>query len=202
LQRSAHNRHLTRVLWIDRLQGAWRHTISRQDNASAPDKRTRNGGRTGSMSDLTQVELFWLKKRIEHWIRFGRVAQETILDRNRRVVSFVPGSIFAFVRWASNDYGTAVSRIDVLRAVRPGERCSTVPYVRPGGETLLRLSGWPKVEKVLQAIDAVEALGIHPADAAPEYWQHVHNRLFVDEEPRRYTHTRHQAWLRRRGIAL
>jgi Protein of unknown function (DUF2840) len=154
------------------------------------------------MSDLTQVELFWLKKRIEHWIRFGRVAQETILDRNRRVVSFVPGSIFAFVRWASNDYGTAVSRIDVLRAVRPGERCSTVPYVRPGGETLLRLSGWPKVEKVLQAIDAVEALGIHPADAAPEYWQHVHNRLFVDEEPRRYTHTRHQAWLCRRGIAL
>ena len=38
------------------------------------------------MSDLTQVELFWLKKRIENWIRFGRIAQETILDRNR--VSF------------------------------------------------------------------------------------------------------------------
>src|SRR5262249_18056457 len=154
-----------------------------------PDKRTRNRGRTGSMSDLTQVELFWLKKRIENWVRFGRVAQETILDRNRRVVSFVPGSIFAFVRWASNDYGMAVSRIDVLRAARPGERYSTVPYVRPGGESLLRLSGWPKVEKVLQAIDAVEALGIHPADAAPEYWQHVHNRLSVDDEPRRYTHT-------------
>jgi Protein of unknown function (DUF2840) len=71
------------------------------------------------MSDLTQVELFWLKKRIENWIRFGRIAQETILDRNRRVVWFGPGSIFAFVRWASNDYGTAISRIDVLRAVRP-----------------------------------------------------------------------------------
>jgi hypothetical protein len=111
------------------------------------------------MSELTQVELFWLKKRIENWIRFGRVAQETILDRNRRVVSFIPGSIFAFVRWASNDYGTALSRIDVLRAVRPSEGYSTVPYVRPGGEALLRLSGWPKVEKALQAIDAVEALG-------------------------------------------
>ena len=119
-----------------------------------------------------------------------------------RVVSFVPGSIFGFVRWASNDYGTAVSRIDIVRAVRPGERYSTVPYVRPGGEALLRLSGWPKVEKVLQAIDAVEALSIYPADAAPEYWQHIHNRLSVDEEPRHYTHTRHQAWLRRRAIAL
>ena len=71
------------------------------------------------MSDLTQVELLWLKKRVENWVRFGRIAQETILDRNRRVVSFVPGSIFGFVRWASNDYGTAVSRIDIVRAVRP-----------------------------------------------------------------------------------
>jgi len=153
------------------------------------------------MSDLTQVELLWVKKRIENWIRFGRIAQEAVLDRNRRIVSFTPCSIFAFVRWASNDYGTILSRIDILRAVKPGERCSTVPYVRPGGETLLRLSGWPKVEKVLQAIDAVEALGIHPADAAPEYWQHVHNRLSVNEAPRRYTHTRHQAWLQRRRIA-
>ena len=152
------------------------------------------------MSDLTQVELLWVKKRIENWIRFGRIAQEAVLDRNRRIVSFTPGSIFAFVRWASNDYGTILSRIDILRAVKPGERCSTVPYVRPGGEILLRLAGWPKVEKVLQAIDTVETLGINPADAAPDYWHHVHNRLSVDEQPRRYTYTRHEAWLHRRRI--
>ena len=153
------------------------------------------------MSDLTQVELFWLKKRIENWIRFGHIAEQTILDRSRRIVSFTPGSIFAFVRWASNAHGTVVSRIDILRAVTPGERYSTVPDVHPGAEILLRLSGWPKVEKVLQAIDVVEALGIDPADAAPEHWRHIHNRLFVNEMPRRYTHTRHQAWLRRRRIA-
>ena len=40
------------------------------------------------MSELTQVELFWLKKRIENWIRFGRVAQETILDHNRQPRNF------------------------------------------------------------------------------------------------------------------
>ena len=56
------------------------------------------------MSDLTHVELLWLEKRIENWIRFGRVAAEQILDRRRRVVSFAPGSIFAFVRWASNEF--------------------------------------------------------------------------------------------------
>src|SRR6516164_4646437 len=135
------------------------------------------------MTDLTHVDVLWFQKRIENWIRFGRIAEEKVVDRNRRSVSFAPGSIFALVRWASNDYGTVASRIDILRAVRPGERYSTVPYVRPGGEILLRLSGWPKVEKVLQAIDAVEALGIDPADAAPEHWHHIHNRLSVGEQP-------------------
>ena len=28
------------------------------------------------MSELTHVELTWLKKRIENWIRFGRTAEE------------------------------------------------------------------------------------------------------------------------------
>ena len=152
------------------------------------------------MSDLTQVELLWLESRIENRIRFGRVAEERILDRRRRVLSFAPGSIFAFVRWMSNDFGTVVSRIDILRAVATGQRCSTVPYVKPGGEILLRLSGWPKVERVLQLIDAVEALGIDPADAAPDYWHHVHNRLSVNEMPRPYTRSRHQAWLHRRRV--
>src|SRR6266567_9636346 len=115
------------------------------------------------MSDLTQVELVWLEQRIENRIRFGRIAEQKILDRSRRIVSFAPGSIFAFVRWASNDYGTVLSRIDILRAVAPGGRYATVPYVRPGGEILLRLSGWPKVEKALQAIEVLEALGIDPA---------------------------------------
>lgn len=153
------------------------------------------------MSDLTRVELTWLKKRLENRIRFGHIIEQHALDRHTRVVSFAPGSIFAFVRWASNDFGTVDSRIDILRAVRPGERHSTVPFVRPGGEILLRLSSWPKVEKALQAIDAVAALGIDPADAAPEHWQHVHNRLTVNEEPRRYTQSRHQAWLYRRKFA-
>ena len=153
------------------------------------------------MSDLTHVELLWLEKRIENWIRFGRVAEEQILDKRRRILSFAPGNIFAFVRWTSNDFGTIVSRIDIIKAVGPGQRCATVPYVRPGGEILLRLSGWPKVERALQIVDAVEALGIDPADAAPDYWHHVHNRLSVNEAPRAYTRSRHQAWLHRRRIA-
>jgi hypothetical protein len=152
------------------------------------------------MSDLTEVELLWLEMRIENRIRFGRAVEEKILDRRRRLLSFAAGSVFAFVRWMSNDFGTAISRIDILRAVAPGQRCSTVPYVKPGGEILLRLSGWPKVERALQLIDVVEALDIDPADAAPDYWHHVHNRLSVNENPRPYTKARHQAWLHRQRV--
>ena len=153
------------------------------------------------MSELTHVELTWLEKRVQNWIRFGRSAEEHVIDNQRRIVSFTTGTIFAFVRWAANDYGTIVSRIDILRAVGPGERYSTVPFVRPGGEILLRLTNWPKVEKVLQAIDTVEALGIDPADAAPEHWRHIHNRLSVGERPRPYTRSRHEAWLRRQWVS-
>jgi hypothetical protein len=152
------------------------------------------------MNDLTEVELLWLEKRIENRVRFGRFVEDKILDRHRRLLSFAPGSIFAFVRWTSGDFGTAISRVDILRAVAPGQRCSTVPYVKPGGESLLRLTGWPKVERVLGLIDAVEALGIDPANAAPDYWHHVHNRLSVNEKPRPYTKARHQAWLHRQRI--
>lgn len=150
---------------------------------------------------LTFVELTWHKQRIENRIRFGRPESQQILDRHRRVVSFAPGSIFCFVRWAANEYGTILSRADIVRAVAADERYQTLPFVRPGGEILLRMDGWPKVQRVLQIVDAVEALGIDPADTAPDYWQHVHNRLSVNETPRGYTRTRHQAWLKRRNVS-
>jgi hypothetical protein len=108
--------------------------------------------------------------------------------------------VFAFVRWASNDYGTIVSRIDILRAFVAGEPYSTVPYVKPGGEILLRLTGWPKVEQALRQIDAVEQLDIKPEEAAPDHWRHVHNRVTAGEQPRSYTRPMHVAWTLRRRV--
>lgn len=154
----------------------------------------------GQPSDLTLVELTWREKRIEHRIRFGRIVDEHRLDRHRRIVSFAPGSVFAFVRWAANEYGTIISRIDIVRTVRANEPYQTLPFVRPGGEILLRISGWPKVERVLAAIDAIEALGVDPADAAPEHWRHLNNRVSVNEPFRVYSADQHHAWLRRREI--
>ena len=152
-------------------------------------------------AQLTHVELIWREKQIEHWIRFGHDVDEQILDRRRRILSFPAGAIFAFVRWAANDFGTVISRIDIVRAVGAHEPYQTLPFVRPGGEILLKINGWPSVEQVLLLIDAIEALGIDPADAAPDYWRHVHNRLAGADTPRRYTGEQHRAWLLRRRAA-
>lgn len=149
---------------------------------------------------LTHVELTWIEQRTENWIRFGRIAHDRIIDRRRRVVSFRPGALFAFVRWAANDYGTVSSRIDIVRAVAPGEPFTTLPFVRPGGEILLHIEGWPKVSQVLAAIDATDAAGVDPCNAAPDHWRHVANRIAAGHQPRLYTLERHRAWLKRREI--
>ena len=149
---------------------------------------------------LTSLMLVFLRDRVEHWLRFGRDAGERILDRRRRLIFFAPGAVFAFIRWQANDYGTVVSRADILRACRPSEPYATVPGVNPGGEILLRLSGWQRVARVLAVIDVVEQAGIEPADVAPTFWRHVHNRLLCGEQPRPYARDQHRAWLLRRRV--
>ena len=149
----------------------------------------------------TQVELLWLEGQIERWIRFGRPIAEHIIDRRRRRLHFRPGAVFALVRWRAGEYGTVDSRIAILRAVSQGEAFTTHPFVAPGAEILLNLSGWAKVQAVLGAVDTVEALGLRAEDAAPDHWRHVGARLAVGLPPRPYDRARHRAWLLRRRLA-
>jgi len=148
----------------------------------------------------TLVELTFQKQKVEHWIRFGHKSYEQILDRRRSVVGFAPNSVFAFVRWAAGEHGTIISRIDIVRAIGRGEPFQTLPFVRPGGDILLKLEGWRQVERVLQAIDAIERLGIDPAAVSPDHWRHVHNRMTAGQEPRAYTPDQHRAYLLRRKV--
>src|SRR3546814_16608854 len=104
--------------------------------------------RTSDRDDRTRGVLLCVERRIDRWIRFGRLVEDQILDRRRLRVAFVPDSVFAYVRWASNDFGTLVSRIDTLRAVLPGEPYQTVPGVTPGGEVLLRVNASSAVRRV------------------------------------------------------
>lgn len=149
---------------------------------------------------LTEVELTWIAGRTEQWIRFGRVAAERIVSRRTRIAMFRPGTLFAFVRWTSNDFGTIHSNIAIAAAAALDEPYATLPFVRPGAEILARIDGWPKVQKVLEAIDAVEAVGIDACDAAPDHWRHVGSRIAAGLPFRPYSLDRHTAWLRRRAI--
>lgn len=151
---------------------------------------------------LTHVHVTWVAKKREHWLRFGRVVDEQIISRSQSIKSLATGSIFALIRWDANDYGTIFSAIDILRAVHPGEPFTTCPDVDPGGESLLGLTGWPKVEQVLRAIDAVEAAGVDPCEASPDHWRHVHQRIAAELQPRAYTMERHIAWEKRREAGL
>jgi hypothetical protein len=148
----------------------------------------------------TSVLVVFARDRINVRLRFARPARERRLDRRRRLALFAPNSIFALLRWERGPHGTTISHITIMRTVAPGETCLAWPYVHPGAETLLFASGWHKVEHVLQTIDAVEALGVDPSDAAPDYWRHVHNRLRVRQPHRLYSVEQHRAWLRRREL--
>ena len=107
---------------------------------------------------FTHVELTWIEKRIEHWIRFGHDVSEKILDRRRRVLSFAPGSVIAYIRWASNDFGTVVSRIDILRAVHPGEAIVAVSHADPIKAILSNASGAP--------LDMFQRLSVSPCSVS------------------------------------
>jgi hypothetical protein len=150
---------------------------------------------------LTWVELVHYAERIERWIRFGRPVQERIVDRRRRWQGFAPGAHFAYVRWQASDRGTVVSRLVIVQAVDAEQSHTTTPGVWPGGDLLLRLVGWPKVQRAFAAIDAVERQGVDPAEAAPDHWRQLHNRISARREPEPYSQLRHRAWRQRAELA-
>ncbi|MFT3819577.1 MAG: DUF2840 domain-containing protein [Rubrivivax sp.] len=149
---------------------------------------------------LTRVSLAYVEFRINLYLRFGRPLRELRLDRWRRCASFTPGAVFCRVRWHSNDYGTTRWQLMVLRACTPGERMQRIAGVRPGAHLLLCAEGEAAVQAVLRRIDAIEALAIDPAGAAPAYWRTLGNRLAARQPLPAYGAERHAAWLR--GEAL
>ena len=149
---------------------------------------------------LTHVTLFWREGKHEDWLKFGKPVADRIVSRSERLESYAPGQVFALVRWASNDYGTIRSTLDIVRAVKPHEPVTPVMQVDPGGEVLLAVHGWPKVAQVFRLIDTIEASGIDPTEVAPDHWRHIHNRMAAREVPRAYAPARHRAWLQRKAL--
>lgn len=168
-------------------------------DGDAPPSRPRDAA-LGGGPQLTDVTLVWREGKREDWLKFGKPVAERIIDRRQRIESYAAGEVFGLVRWASNEYGTVRSTLDIVRAVEASEPCAPVPQVNPGGDVLLSVHGWPKVAQVFRLIDAIDASGIDPCDVAPDHWRHIHNRLAGREAPRDYNPARHRAWLQRKAL--
>lgn len=145
---------------------------------------------------LTRVSLAYVERRINLYLRFGRPLRELRLDRWRRCASFASGAVFCRVRWESNDYGTTRWQLMVLQACTPGERMQRIAGISPGARLLLCAEGEAPVQAVLQRIDAIEVLGIDPAQAAPSYWRTLGNRLAARQPLPAYSAERHATRLR------
>ena len=171
-------------------------------NASAAARRPSNDVATA----LTHVELTRPEKRIEHWIRFGRIAEEKILDRRRRIVGFrrwaALGLSCAGRRTTSARSSPASTSCAQLRRENPTRRCHS--SVRAVGRILAAcINGWPKVdqESCRRSTRWKPPASILPATPAPGHWRHIRNRLTAGEQRRPYTLARHKAWPMRRSIA-
>lgn len=126
---------------------------------------------------LTRATVLFFADKVNDRTRFGRLAGERIIDRRARIALFAPGSLFGYVQWRANRYGTEHWRFYVLRAGAPDERLQTVPGIAPGAHILTSLAGQARVQRALDLVDAIEAGGVHPADAPESYWRVVQNRL-------------------------
>ena len=123
------------------------------------------------------------------------------MDRWRRHAFFTSGACFARILWQANDYGTTRWQLLVLQAGAPQDRMSRVPGIQPGARILLHVEGESRLRRVLAQIDAIEALGIDPADVPPAYWRTLGNRLVARLPPPIYTVERHIAWLAAKGLS-
>ena len=153
------------------------------------------------MTHLTHVELLWLEKRIENWIRFGRAAEEKfstssdVSSHLRRVV---------YSHWYVGPQATSAlsPRVSTLlglsrlvRASRPYPMCvpaATFCCGCPAGQMLIAYCNestlWKRSASI--RLTSHRTIGITSTTACPSM-----------KRPGRTRASRHQAWLHRRRIA-
>jgi len=150
---------------------------------------------------LTRVSLAYVERRIDLYLRFGEPSRIIRLDRWRRVAMFAPDAVFCRIRWQANDYGTIRWELMVMQACTSLDAAQRIPGVLPGARLLLHTQSEPGVRAVFAQLDAIEALGIAPADVSPAYWRTLGNRLAARLLLPEYTAARHAAWLAGRALS-
>jgi len=171
----------------------------RAPSAAPPPPLHSLAGQAGNTL-LTRVSLAYVEHRINLYLRIGHPLRTIELDRWRRVAVFAPAAMFCRVRWESNDYGTTRWQLMVLQAGTRLDALQRIPGITPGARILLHAEHEKNVKRVLQRIDAIEALAIDPMDVAPAYWRTLGNRIAARLPLPEYTDERHAAWLAGRAL--
>lgn len=154
----------------------------------------------GSSPPLTRASVLFLPERANDWVRFGHAVAERTVDRRRRVLSFAADSVFGYVRWRANGFGTELWRAYVLRAGTPSDALQTVPGITPAADILVSTATEARVKQLLALIDALEAGGVAPQDAPESYWRVVQNRIATRLPLRVYGAAEHMATVSSREL--
>lgn len=101
------------------------------------------------------------------------------------MLHFSEGSVFGFIRWRGDGYGTQTWRVVVAEATRSGYEITTIPGVEPGAILLLHAFGKTRVHRALKTIEALnKEHALTSIDAA--YWRYLHLAILQGVEPDPY----------------
>ena len=122
-------------------------------------------------------------------------APETLMDVGLRLLALIDAR--RLHEWQC--FHLSVTQLRYLQVLAEYEEAPRLSEVAQ--RTRVHPAHITSMTKRMQALGLID-LVVDPADAAPEYWRHLHNRLAAGHEARPYTRDQHAAWLKRRSVTL
>lgn len=139
---------------------------------------------------ITHVQIHFVKDIINHRLLFGEPVEVIKLDRFRRLAVFEPQSIFGYIRWRANNFGTIDWKLYIAKTGDEG-LMTQLAGVSPAVKLLVSVSGLDRMKRALPVLDAIKAQTKNGLMGVPEsYWQAVQTSLMLrsslHELPRHY----------------
>ncbi len=92
---------------------------------------------------------------------------------------FSAGKILGYSRWHSNQHGTLLWDIYVIRTCGAGEEAIKIPGVSPGVDVLLHTAGQHYCSKFLSLLKLLKGKGLYLPHVPASYYRYVHGRINV-----------------------
>ncbi len=136
------------------------------------------------MPDLTLICQHFVPDICNHRLRFGVPQKVTKLDKYRSVAAFSPDSIFGYIRWQRNQYGTTFWQLIIAKTAKEG-RIQKLTGIYPGASVLVNVSGVNAVKQALTRLDYWEKQAGGDLSNIPETrWRHFQNGIIIRSAPR------------------